>query len=122
VASQQAADAICKRKAECGVVEISCTGGTDIATQCSATINHPDATICVAQEQPSIQKVLSCPALTPSELDTIQQCVNALATQPCVTQAQADALAMTAQQGMALPPDSTPAACATLEQPIAGCQ
>jgi hypothetical protein len=97
VASQDAANAICKRKAACGVVEISCSGGTDAATQCSAAINHPDAPTCVAQQQPSIQKVLSCPALTASELEVIQQCVNALATQPCVTQAQADALAMTAE-------------------------
>lgn len=121
-ASQEAATAICNRNAKCGIVDISCTGGTDAATQCSASIDHPDAKTCVAQEQPSLEKLLSCAALTASEVETIQQCVDALVAQPCVTQAEAESLALTAQEGMALPPNLPPAVCASLEQPIAGCQ
>jgi len=121
-AAQDAATAICDRNARCGIVDISCTGGTDAATQCSASIDHPDTASCVAQEQASLDKLLSCTALTASERDSVQQCVDALVAQPCVSQAEADALAMLAQEGMALPPDLPPTACAPLEQPIPGCQ
>jgi hypothetical protein len=121
-ASQQAATAICNRNARCGRVDISCNGGTDAATQCTANIDHPDAGACITQEEPAIFKVLSCPALTEAESQTIQQCVNALVAQPCVTQEQADSLAMLAEKGGTLPPDGPPDACAPLEQPIPGCQ
>lgn len=121
-ASQEAATAICNKSARCGIVDISCTGGTDAATQCSATISHPDATTCIAQKQPSLEKILSCPALTTSEIRTVEQCVDAIVAKPCVTQSEADSLAMTAQETMTLPPDLPPAECAPLEKPIPGCQ
>jgi hypothetical protein len=116
-----AAHAICKRKVACGTVSITCTAGPSLATQCSAVIVHAEESACYADAQPNIERLLSCQALTPEQVNMIEACVDAMATQVCVTQAEADALARTEEMGMPLPPDPQPPECDFLTKPLPGC-
>jgi hypothetical protein len=118
--SSLAANAICTREVTCGMADIQCTGGKNVSTQCMVTIVYPERAACYAEVQPNVQKLLSCPALTPGEIDLIELCVDARAARPCITPAQADALARTAETGT-IPPDPPPPECEFLQQPIPGC-
>jgi len=119
--SSLAADAICNRDTACGTVDIQCAGGTNMGTTCSATIVHPDQAACYSRLQPRFEQLLSCPALTPAQVDMVELCVDAMAAQLCVTQAQADALAQTAEMTMSVPPAPSPPECDFLGQPLPGC-
>jgi hypothetical protein len=119
--SSLAASAICKREVSCGTVNVACMGGTSMATECSATIVHPEQAACYADVQPSLEKLLSCQALTPEQVNMIEQCFDALAARPCITQAEADALARTEEMTMSLPPSPQLPECNFLEQPLPGC-
>ena len=67
--------------------------------ECTATITPVDHASCYAGVQPDIEDTLSCPELTPALIDMIELCVDATARTPCLTQAQADALAAQAEVG-----------------------
>jgi hypothetical protein len=119
--AQAAAAAICERDARCGTVSISCTGGTTASTKCSAEFVYPVEADCISQRKPAIERLLGCAALTTAQIEMIKQCIDALVARACVTQAQADALVMSAMESMSLPPDPPPAECTFLEEPIPGC-
>jgi hypothetical protein len=119
--SSLAANAICKRDVSCGTVNVACMGGTNMVTQCSATIVHPEQAACYADVQRSLEKLLSCQALTPEQVNMIELCVDALAARPCIAQAEADALARTEEMTMSLPPSPQPPECDFLGQPLPGC-
>ena len=116
-----AAEAICHREVACGEVEISCSGGTSVATQCSATIVYPEVAGCVSDVERSMVRLLSCPTIAPQQVNMIELCVDALAAQACVTQAQADAVAQAAEMNVPLPASPQPPECEFLATPLPGC-
>jgi hypothetical protein len=119
--SAQAADAICRQVAACGEAHIICVGGSPGVTDCTATITPVDHTSCYADVRPDIEQLLTCPDLTPPLIDVIELCVNALARQPCLTQAEADALAARFEAGEDV--SLNPPECAAVNDPnfLPGC-
>jgi hypothetical protein len=124
-----AASAVCMRDARCGKVSITCEGGGGggsdggtSTTTCTATIEPFAYADCYAQASSDIETLLSCAALTPDQVNTLEVCFDTLAAQACVTQAEADAQARAAAEGTTSPPsDAPPASCALLSTPPAGC-
>jgi hypothetical protein len=126
-----AAQAVCGQAARCGGVTIACMGGgtaggsgSDAAPpsmHCEATIEPISRDACVADASGDIEELLSCPTLTAEQVDTLETCFDALAAQPCITQAEADERARAAEVGISPPADETPAACALLKEPPPGC-
>jgi hypothetical protein len=115
--SALAATALCDQVARCGSIAISCSGGSGSPTECSATINPVDHASCYAIVQPDTEQLLSCPALTPIQIDMIELCVDAAAHASCRTQAQADALAAQAEVSGSDSVDFNPPECAFLNDP-----
>lgn len=121
--SALAATAICGQVVRCGSLVISCSGGAGSPTECTATINPIDHASCYAIVQPDTEQLLSCPGLTPAQIDIIELCVDATAHEPCRTQAQADALAAQAEVSGLDSVDFNPPECAFLDDPnfVPGC-
>ena len=118
--SALAATAVCGQVARCGSVAIICTSGGDgtttTTTECTATITPETHASCYEDVRPDIEQLLSCPALTPAQIDMIEVCVDATARAACLTQAQADALAAQAEvSGGGV--DLDPPECAFLNDP-----
>ena len=116
--SALAATAICYQVARCGSLAITCSGGGDgttTTTTCTATITPVDHASCYAIVQPDTEQLLSCPGLTPAQIDMIELCVDATARAPCLTQAQADAAAQAEANGGAV--DVGPPECAIVKDP-----
>ena len=116
-----AAEAICRNEASCGTAEISCTGGTDMPTKCSAVIVPTAYDACLTDVKGGLERVLSCAAITAQQVDMVELCADALAARRCVTQAEAAAAAHMAETGMSLPASPLPSECTFLMQPLPGC-
>jgi hypothetical protein len=114
--SALAADALCDQATACGTVSIGCAGGSDGFMDCTATINHRTYDACYTDVRPDIEQTLACPELTPALIDMMEQCIDAWARQPCLTQAQADALAAQAEANGGMI-DLDPPECAFLDDP-----
>ncbi len=127
-----AAGAVCRREARCGEVTIACMGGgsaagsgsdaTTLMTTCTGRIEPVDYDHCFTEASADVEKLLSCASLTADQIDTLETCFDALAAQPCVTQAEADAQAHAAESGTSPPPEPPPASCdLLLASPPPGC-
>jgi hypothetical protein len=126
-----AAQTVCTRDARCGHVTISCSGGgaaggsgSDAGAptfSCVATIEPIAYADCYEDANGDIAHLLTCAAPTPDQTDMLEQCFDALAARPCVTQSEADALARASETGTSPPPEDLPAACALLANPPPGC-
>ncbi|HVX95171.1 MAG TPA: hypothetical protein VHK47_09705 [Polyangia bacterium] len=126
-----AAGAVCRRQVQCGDVSILCMAGgaaggsgsdASAASQtCTASITPVIYDDCFADAEPDIEKLLACTALTPADRDTLEGCFDALAAEPCVTQADADERARRLAMGVQPTPAEPPAACDLIEHPPAGC-
>jgi hypothetical protein len=126
-----AAEAVCMRDARCGSVSIACAGGgtaggsgsdaSGPTSTCVATIEPVAYADCFTQASADITALLSCPALTADQVNTLEVCFDTLAAQGCVTQAEADAQARAAEAGAAPSSGDPPASCALLSAPPPGC-
>jgi hypothetical protein len=116
-----AADALCSRAVRCGTAEIQCVSSPEQSAQCSATIVHPDKNTCYTQVEPGIEDLLACPSITPSQVDMIEQCLDAMNAQPCITQIEADEAAKEEANGMSPRPAIQPIECEFLQKPLPGC-
>jgi hypothetical protein len=125
-----AARAVCTRDASCGRVSIACMGGgsaggsgsdAGFTMMCTATIQPINYSDCYADAAGDIQKLLSCPALTPQQVNELEVCFDMLAALKCMTQAEADAQARASAAGAAPPPTTRPPECELLVRPPAGC-
>ncbi|MEO5768446.1 MAG: hypothetical protein ABIS92_08850 [Polyangia bacterium] len=120
VAATLSAEAICQTAAKCGAVRVSCsgsgstTGGAD-PTTCTGSIDPVSYDECYADAKPDLEKDLGCRAFTPDEEAIIEDCINALASASCATQAEADEDARRAQMGLA-GTSRQPASCAQLNE------
>jgi hypothetical protein len=121
-----AAQPVCARDARCGKVSVTCSGGgsaggsgSDAGTtsSCVATIEPIVYGDCYAEASADITALLTCAALTPAQIDTLEICFDMLAAKSCVTQAEADAVAQASEAGTSPQPDPLPAACALLVNP-----
>ena len=86
-----------------------------MSTECTATITPETHASCYEDVRPDIEQLLSCPGLTPAQIDMIEVCVDATARAACLTQAQADAAAAQAESGVVV--DLDPPECAFLNDP-----
>jgi hypothetical protein len=105
------ADAICDREVRCGAVEIMCMGGTNQATECSATIVFPRYEQCLTDVKGGVERVLACATITPLQVDLVESCADAWAAVPCTTQSEADAVARAAETQMSVPAKPQPPEC-----------
>ncbi|HMC93966.1 MAG TPA: hypothetical protein VKO16_04265 [Polyangia bacterium] len=123
-----AASAVCMHEVRCGEVSITCEGGGGggsdggtSTTTCTATIGPVVYADCYANASSDIETLLSCPALTADQVNTLDVCFDTLDAQACVTQAEADAQAHAAAEGTSPPSDALPVSCALLSTPPPGC-
>ena len=79
--------------------------------QCSATIVHSDYEGCFKDAQPDLEHLLACAASTAESVEVIENCVDALANQECVTQTEADEGARAAEMNISRPPNPDPPEC-----------
>jgi hypothetical protein len=114
--SALAATAVCGQVARCGSLAITCVGTSEGVTGCSAMIAPVTHAGCYAIVQPDLEETLSCPELTPALVDMLELCLDATAREPCLTQAQADALAAQASANGGIV-DTDPPECAFLKDP-----
>jgi hypothetical protein len=123
------AQSFCTHESRCGHVSFTCstgggagsTGGTPSPTACTATIAYLPYDDCHAQVSTDVTQLLTCAMPTPAQVDTLEQCFDALAARPCVTQAEADAMARAIEATGTTPPDDVPASCALITDPPPGC-
>ena len=126
-----AAQAICSHEARCGHVVVTCMGGgtaggsgSDAAppsVSCMGTIEKPSRDDCYADASGDLAELLTCAAPTAEQTETLETCFDTLASEPCVTQAEADERARASEMGIEPPPDEGPAACALLKEPPPAC-
>jgi hypothetical protein len=126
-----AANAVCMHEARCGSLTIACTSGGAaggagsntgaVATTCTGTIDTVDFGKCMSDGVTALTKLLSCPSITPDQVNQLETCFDMLDAQPCVTQAEADAEAKVAATGGQIGRPNLPAACDLLQHPPAGC-
>lgn len=86
------ADALCDKQVECRQATIDCE--TDPETQmldCTGTFEDVDYDECVADNEPGILADFQNCELTAEEEAIVEDCVNALLAQPCISQAELDA-------------------------------
>jgi hypothetical protein len=88
---------------------------------CTATINPVPYSDCFAEARADIEHLLTCAALTPEQVDTLETCFDMMTAKKCVTQAEADAQARAAEMGTPPPPQDLSAACSLLTMPPPGC-
>jgi hypothetical protein len=120
-AADEAADALCDRAAECGEVSYECS--SDGTTQvCTGTIETTSYTACYAETQPEIRADLEDCELTTAQEELVNECMNAMLAQPCLTQDQVDANAEAMEQDLDPPYGGTPpAACAQVGEIFEAC-
>ena len=126
-----AAQAVCTHETKCGDYAIVCIGGgaaggsgSDAqvqSTTCTASFEPGNYDQCFKDASATIAQLLACPAITATDVDTLDTCFDALVAQKCETQAEANARALAAEAGTSASEPQTPAACALLMAPPASC-
>jgi hypothetical protein len=92
-----------------------------VTNSCVGTIRPVAYDDCYADANSDIARILSCPALTPEQINMMEICFDMLAARRCVTQAEVDAQALVVEAGGEPMRDDLPAACGFLLTPPPGC-
>ena len=112
------ADAICDQAQECGEVNVDCTFNQETEMfECVGTIaDAPAHDACVAEEEPNYD----C-ELTTEEQQVVEDCINALLAEPCVTQAELDEYIEELEMGSEEPLRPLPPECEEAFPILEGC-
>lgn len=88
--ADQVSSAICEQTAECGNVSIECTSDANGNLDCTGTIAPVTYDACYADNYADILGDFQACDLTAEEEQTIENCVNAVLDQSCVSQSELD--------------------------------
>ena len=122
-AAAHIADQMCQYMQVCGMVMYECEGSSGGDTMCTGTIEYPPYGYCHAELSTDIRDDLFCEPLSPTEEVNVNDCINAMLAEPCLTQAQVDANAAAMAAGEDFPYGGTvPAACYMLGAIIDNCE
>jgi hypothetical protein len=88
--ADEVADAICEQSADCGEVSIECTSDQDGNLDCTGLIEPVAYDACYADTYGDVLEDFQSCDLTAEEEQTIEDCVNAILDQGCVSQGELD--------------------------------
>jgi hypothetical protein len=88
--AHEIADKVCEQSAECGLITISC-GGAGEEFSCTGTIEPDDYQECYDELEPDIREDFERCDLTAAQEQRVEDCINALLGQSCVSQSELDA-------------------------------
>ena len=89
--ADEVASAVCEQSAECGNVSIDCTSDQNGNLDCTGNIEPVTYDACYADEYGDILEDFQSCDLTAEQEQTIEDCVNAILDQDCVSQGELDA-------------------------------
>ncbi len=116
-------NALCEWESDCGEWDYECTT-TNSVTDCVATKTAVSYEACRAEELPDAIEAFQCAgALTSSERDLVNRCINKLTDTSCISQAEMDEYLAKIERGeepSSLRPD--PAECEALEPIFERCE
>jgi len=116
-AAEHLADTMCQHWETCGQASFECSSSVDGPTVCTGEVVFQDYNECYQEVHPDILDDLEQVELTAAEEQLVNDCVNAMLAQKCLTQADVDEIVDAMNRGEE--PDweeDMPAACAEMEQ------
>lgn len=117
------ADASCSRQQECGAATIDCQ--TDPETQmleCIGTIEEVDEAECIESREATFLSIFENCELTAEDEGAIEDCINALLAQSCISQAEIEEYAAEVEAGNEPEPlREYPEVCVEADAIIEGC-
>jgi hypothetical protein len=123
-AADEISDATCDKQVDCGVWEISLElddqGNVTNCTPAKVEVDHDE---CVAENRPDVREDLECAMPTDEEAEMINDCINDLVDQDCITQDEVDAYcdAIVAGEDPDEPGEQPPS-CDVLDDILTGCE
>lgn len=116
-ASDHIADVMCQRMEQCPQASFSCYSSEGGETVCSGELEYVEYNECYQELQADVLSDLEQVELTAAEEQLVNDCVNGMLAQPCMTQSQLDEIVDAMNRGE--DPEwgeDMPAACAQMEE------
>lgn len=121
-AADETTEAVCEWLARCGEPSIECGGSSGDDPTCTATIEDVSFADCYDATHPQALSNFRCVELTEDQAALVNDCINGLVSQDCVTTAEFEAYAAELEAGGEPEyPLETPPECEVLEEVFAGC-
>lgn len=121
-AADETADAVCSWSAECGEPSVECGGSSGGDTTCTATIEEVTFSECYDELHPDLLADFRCRDLTAEQEALVNDCINGMVSQDCVTMAELDEYTAALERGEDPAwPLEVPPSCEGLEEVFTGC-
>lgn len=121
-AADEVADAICSWTAECGEASVECGGSGSGDITCTGTIEDVSFAECFDELHPEMLADFRCADLTPDQEALVNDCINAMVANPCITMSDLDAYTAAIERGEDPAwPIETPPECEALDDIFDGC-
>ncbi len=121
-AADEVAEAVCDWTARCGEPSVECDGSSSGDLTCTGTIEEVSFAECYGDIHPEVLADLRCRELTSEQARLVNDCINGMVSQDCVTMAEIEEQASIIEAG-GEPPDlrEIPPECELLEDVFTGC-
>ncbi len=123
-AADEISDATCDKQVDCGVWEVNLELDDEgNVTSCTPTHVEVDHDACVAENRPDVREDLECAMPTDEEAEMINDCINDLIDQDCISQEEVDAYCDAIVAGEdPEEPGGRPPSCDALDDILTGCE
>lgn len=115
-AAEEIAGALCTWTERCGVTSIECEESSQGVRQCSGELIPLPYSVCHDEIYPDVLEDFQRVDLTAAEEQVVNDCINGMVKQDCITQGQLDQIVAALEAGEE-PPEyqELPAACANVD-------
>lgn len=121
-AADEVVDSVCSWMSACGEVEIECGGSSAGDTTCTGTLADVSYAECYDELHPELLADFRCVDLTPAQEALVNDCINGLVSQECMTEEELDAYVAAIERGEDPPdPYDIPPECESLDDVFGPC-
>lgn len=121
-AADEVVEAVCDWTARCGEPSVECGGSTGGDIRCTATIEDVTFAECYDDLHPGALADFRCAELTEEQARIVNECINAITSQRCVSMAELEEYAAALEAGEEPPsPLAMPPECGALRELFRDC-